>query len=113
MKLADIGKIRCQIPHPVTKDDMESVRAFLRAQGFDPDNFYQEMEMSSRFVDTHRDVSFSNAKVSLHSHNFYEILYCTNTCGAEYLLGAERYRLQKGDIIFIPPGNQPPATPSG
>ena len=104
MKLAELGKIRNYIPKTVTKGDMESVRAFLRSQGIDPDNFYQEIEMTSRFVDTHRDVSFSNAKVSLHSHNFYEILYCTNTCGAEYLLGPERYRLQKGDIIFIPPG---------
>ena len=104
MKLAELGKISNPFPQTVSKGDIESVRAFLHSQGIDPDNFYQEIEMTSRFVDTHRDVSFSNAKVSLHSHNFYEILYCTNTCGAEYLLGAERYRLQKGDIIFVPPG---------
>lgn len=104
MKLAELGKISRQIPQTLINEDMDSVRAFLHSQGIDPDNFYQEMEMTSRFVDTHRDVTFSKAQVSLHSHNFYEILYCTNTCGAEYLLGSERYRLQKGDIIFIPPG---------
>ena len=60
--------------------------------------------MESRFVDTHRDVSYSNSNVQLHSHTFYELLYCRNTCGAEYLVGSERYRLQKGDIILISPG---------
>jgi AraC-like DNA-binding protein len=42
--------------------------------------------------------------VNLHSHAFYEILYCKNTCGTEYLVGSDRYRLQKGDVVLIPPG---------
>lgn len=65
---------------------------------------YQELEMTSRYVDTHQDVSLSNSQVSLHSHVFYEILCCQNTCDVEYLVGADRYRLQKGDIVIIPPG---------
>jgi AraC-like DNA-binding protein len=40
----------------------------------------------------------------LHSHNFYEFLYCNSTGGVEYLVGADRYRLQRGDVILIPPG---------
>ena len=60
--------------------------------------------MESRFVDTHQDVSFTNTSVQLHSHSFFELICCRNSCGAEYLVGAERYRLQKGDIILIPPG---------
>jgi len=60
--------------------------------------------MSEPFVETHRDVSYSNAQLNLHSHAFYELLYCCNDCGAEYLVGADRYRLQKGDIVFVPPG---------
>lgn len=63
-----------------------------------------ELGMTSRFVDTHRDIRFSNTQVHLHSHTFYELLYCCNSGDAEYLVGAERYRLQQGDIIFIPPG---------
>ena len=39
-------------------------------------NLYQELEMESNYVDTHRDISYSNSMVQLHSHNFYEILYC-------------------------------------
>ena len=76
----------------------------LQKLGLEPGTIYQELEMDSRFVDTHRDVSHSNANINLHSHNFYELLYCRNTCGAEYLVGSERYRVQKGDIILIAPG---------
>ena len=84
------------------------VKAFLQEQilamGLDCGSLYQELEMTSRYVDTHRDTSFSNTQVQLHSHTFYELLYCSNNCGAEYLVGSERYRLQRGDIIFVPPG---------
>ena len=60
--------------------------------------------MESPYVDTHQDISHSNANVQFHSHTFYEMLCCRNTCGAEYLVGTERYKLEKGDIIFVPPG---------
>ena len=83
---------------------MLKIQETLRAEGVDFQNFYQELEMSDPFVETHRDMSFSNAQLNLHSHTFYELLYCCNDCGAEYLVGADRYRLQKGDIIFVPPG---------
>lgn len=76
----------------------------LRSLGLDPDTLYQELEMTSRFVDTHRDVSYSNAHMQLHSHTFYELIYCCNSCGAEYLVGSQRYRLQEGDLVFVPPG---------
>ena len=83
---------------------MLKIQETLRAEGVDFQNFYQELEMSDPLVETHRDMSFSNAQLNLHSHTFYELLYCCNDCGAEYLVGADRYRLQKGDIIFVPPG---------
>lgn len=66
-------------------------------------NLYQELEMDSPYVDTHRDTSTSNANVQFHSHAFYELLCCQNSCGAEYMVGTERYKLQRGDIIIIPP----------
>ena len=76
----------------------------LQHIGLDPSSFYQELEMDSAYVDTHRDVSYSNSHLHFHSHAFYELLCCRNSCGAEYLVGAERYKLQKGDIIIVPPG---------
>lgn len=60
--------------------------------------------MTSRYVDTHPDISDSNNNIQLHSHSFYELLYCCNTCGIEYLVGTERYRVQKGDIVLVAPG---------
>jgi len=76
----------------------------LRLVGIDPNDFYQELEMSSRFVDTHQDITYSNTHLSLHSHDFYEILFCRACRDVEYLVGSERYRLQPGDIVFVPPG---------
>ena len=66
-------------------------------------NFYQELEMDSPFVDTHRDICYSIEKIQLHSHPFYEILLCESG-NLQYLIEDKRYRLQKGDIVLIPPG---------
>jgi len=103
VKLDDLKKIASQLSYPITAANYEDLKQCMRRMGLDPDNLYQELEMSSRFVDTHQDVSHSNATVQLHSHTFYEIILCRNTCGAEYLVGSERYQIQKGDIILVPP----------
>ena len=104
MKLSIIRDLSRRFPQPTTQEEMLKIQETLRAEGVDFQNFYQELEMSDPLVETHRDISFSNAQLNLHSHTFYELLYCCNDCGAEYLVGADRYRLQKGDIIFVPPG---------
>lgn len=104
MKLSEIRRLTQQMPVPVSLSEQKAYFERLLAQGLDPGNLYQELEMESKYVDTHRDSSYTNANVNLHSHTFYEILYCHNTCGAEYLMGSDRYRLQKGDILLIPPG---------
>ena len=104
MKLDDIRRLSQKLGNIGEPRDVQKLQELLREMGIDPGSFYQELEMSSRYVDTHRDVSWSNASVSLHSHSFYEILYCRNTCGAEYLVESVRYQLQKGDIILVPPG---------
>ena len=103
MRLEDLRALNEHF-HSTSQPDYARVQALLLQLGLDPDNLYQELEMSGRFVQLHRDESYSNSILQLHSHTFYEILCCRNSCGAEYLVGAERYRLQKGDIIFIPPG---------
>ncbi len=88
--------------HP--KGAPEGIQAHLKPGGADPGGIYQELEMTSRFVNTHQDISGSNARITLHSHSFWEIFCCQNTCDVEYLVGAERYRLKRGDIVIIPPG---------
>jgi AraC-like DNA-binding protein len=104
VKLSDFQKFVRQMPPTYDPKDITQRSRILEQMGLDADNIYQELEMSNPFVDTHMDVSFSGTPVNLHSHDFYELLYCTNTCGVEYLVGAERYRLQKGDVIIVPPG---------
>ena len=104
MKLSIVRDISKRFPPPTTQEEMQKILETLREEGIDVQSFYQELEMSDPLVETHRDVSYSNSQLTLHSHTFYELLYCCNDCGAEYLVGADRYRLQKGDIVFVPPG---------
>lgn len=104
MKLRELNQVAQAIHYPGGKDAYFLMRESIRQMGLDPDNFYQELEMSDPMVETHRDTSYSNAHIQLHSHTFYELLYCHNSGGAEYLVGSERYRLQRGDIVFVPPG---------
>ncbi len=103
MKIYDMRKLET-FERTNTPEDYHLMRRHLREMGIDPNNLYQELEMSSRFVNTHQDTSYSNATVSLHSHNYYEILHCRSDSGVEYLIGSARYRLQKGDIVLVPPG---------
>ena len=106
MKISDIKRLAAVFADadPSDPDIQRSARELMASIGLDPDNLFQELEMESVYVDSHRDVSYAGNPVSLHSHGFYELIYCRNSCGAEYLLGTERYRLQRGDIVMIPPG---------
>lgn len=103
MKLDDFRKLS-EMNLPQTEEGYAIVAAWLKERGIDPSNVYQELEMSSRYVNTHRDTTHSNARVNLHSHTYAEILYCRSCEGVEYLIGSDRYRLRKGDIIYVPPG---------
>ena len=104
MKLGELQKLTQMMPALQGPQLQQWLQEHLAQIGLDPNAIYQELEMTSPYVDTHRDSSYSNSHVQLHSHTFYEVLYCTNSCGAEYLVGSQRYRLQQGDIIFVPPG---------
>ncbi len=104
MKLSELRKISHIIPRTNAEDFPVHIHKALQNMGLDPNTFYQELEMDSPYVDTHQDISYSNNNVHFHSHTFYEMLCCRNSCNAEYLVGTDRYKLQKGDIIFVPPG---------
>ena len=104
MKLSELHKFTQFISEDASANDQKKIYDLLASIGINPNTFYQELEMTSRLVDTHRDVTYSNVHVQLHSHAFYELIFCRNTCGAEYLIGSERYRLMRGDLVFIPPG---------
>ena len=104
MKLGELRKLGQIMAGIEGVDAHQKMRELLLEMELDPDTVYQELEMTSRFVDTHRDISYPNAHMQLHSHAFYELLFCCNSCNAEYLVGSQRYRLREGDLIFVPPG---------
>lgn len=79
------------------------MRELLLANGIDPATFYQDAEMSSRFVDAHQDISFAGETISSHIHPFHELVYCISG-PMDYLVGSEQYHLQQGDILSIPAG---------
>jgi len=104
VKLSEMRALTQKMPNPSYQVESANMMEHVKILGLDTTSFHQELEMDSPYVDTYRDITYSNAHVQLHSHSFYEILYCRNTCGAEYLVGSDRYKLQKGDLIFVPPG---------
>lgn len=104
MKISMLREISKRFAPPQTPEQMQKIWEALQKEGVAFQNFYQELEMSSPMVDTHRDETHNNAVMSLHSHDFYEMLYCRECRGVEYLVGAECYRIQSGDIIIVPPG---------
>lgn len=104
MKLEEVKKLSAELPKDGIRISAKDAEMILKKSGLEIGAVYQELEMTSRYVDTHQDVTYPGANVTLHSHNFYEILFCHSTGGAEYLVGPDRYRLQRGDIIIIPPG---------
>ena len=103
MKLDDVRKLT-SVEFLHTAESQQKIHEYLLSIGIDPSNLYQELEMSSRFVNTHRDVSYTSQIVSLHSHSYVEIVCCQSSFGVEYLVGSDRYRLRKGDIVLVAPG---------
>lgn len=103
MKKDQLHQLLRSIPQPDTPEGNTRVRELLLANGVDPASLYQTMEMSSRFVDAHMDISFPGDVISPHGHSFHEMVYCLSG-GIDYLIGAEQYHLQRGDILFVPAG---------
>ena len=87
-----------------SEPDMIALKKKCDAMGIDLETIYQELEMSSAYAESHRDISREPGLVRLHSHSFYEMICCVSCENIQYIIGTERYRLQRGDIIWIPPG---------
>ena len=66
-------------------------------------NIFQDLQMRSQFVNVNRDTKNFENLVDLHSHSFYEIIYCERG-DIVYMVGTRRYNITDGDIILIPPG---------
>lgn len=78
------------------------IHSYLKTEGYIKNNVYQLLEMSNQYVEMLEDISMPEDIVQLHSHNFYEIIWCRSE-NIHYSLGAEHFLLQPGDVVFIPP----------
>lgn len=104
MKLSEAKKYRKLVQaHKHAEISNEELQKAMIAEGEILSNLYQELEMDSKTADCHEDVNYTKDSIQLHSHTFYEILYCQSG-NVQYLLGADRYRVGRGDIVFVPPG---------
>lgn len=96
--------MRSRFQRPKTEAEYLQILEYLAAEGIVIGNLYQELEMSSGPVSFHSDISYNRQSISLHSHSFYEIMFCRSSDRVEYLVGANRYRLAAGDLILVAPG---------
>ncbi len=71
MKLEELARLAGMVSRSSDPENQQAVQEALQKLGYEPGSFYQELEMSHRFVDTHQDTSYSNTSVQLHSHTFY------------------------------------------
>ncbi len=94
--------LQTQYDLPVQNVSNRKLQELLRKSGLVKENPYQELEMDAPFVEAQQDISYTADEVQLHSHFFYELI-CCRSGNVQYLIGAKRYRLQRGDIIFLPP----------
>lgn len=104
VKISQLRQLMYNLPTDAAPKDPGWRMNYFRRAGINPGEVYQELEMESCFVDTHRDVTEAGEQISQHSHNFFELLYCRSDCTLEYLIGTRRYLMQKGDMVFVPPG---------
>ena len=104
MKLSQVNYLKELLKElPQNLDLVDQIRIISEKTGIRLDTAYQEMEMDDPYVDTHEDPGISPEGINLHSHVFYEILYiCSGNI--QYLIKTERYQIQPGDIIIVPPG---------
>lgn len=118
MKLSNFSEIFAFIkreglhdaPETLTEKELQTLLSdptlrekFLRLFNGPNHNFYQELEMDSPYVNTHRDISYAPENLQLHSHSFYEVIYCESG-NLQYLIADKRYHIHAGDVILVPPG---------
>ena len=104
MKMGELQNMMVTVHSGSRLSPSDQIADHLTKIGLEANRLYHELEMSSSYVDSHRDISTARERVQPHSHSFYELILCCSCNNIQYLLGSQRYRLQKGDVLFIPPG---------
>ena len=79
-------------------------RRYICQQGMTLHDLYNGLKMYDPYAQFHVDENSVQDPVCLHSHSYYELIYCLQTVGVSYLVGPQHYYPQKGDLICILPG---------
>ncbi len=104
MKTNQIHELTAVLLRSDSPENIAFVKKKLQEMGLTLTDLFQRLEMLNNHVDAFRDEGFANISTPVHSHSFWEIVYCQSNCGAEYFLGTTCFQLQRGDIVLIPPG---------
>ena len=104
MKISELRDLQNRFNQPKNAEEFEEIVKYVQNLGINLSNIYQELEMSSKYVDIHKDVTYKKMSISLHSHSFYEIIFCRAADRVEYLVGSRHYKLTAGDVIIVAPG---------
>ncbi len=96
MKRSELGKL---IGKDISRDE---ARKKLQTLGLG--DWEQSLEMDSVWANAHRDITYTAENgLGLHSHLFYEIIYCVQG-EVEYILDTRTVTVSAGDVILVPPG---------
>lgn len=104
MNISTLRDLQNKFKQPKSQEEFEEIMQYIQNIGINISNLYQELEMSSAYANIHRDITYKRTNISLHSHSFYEVIYCRASDRVEYLVGSRHYRLTAGDIIIVAPG---------
>ncbi len=104
MKISFLRDLQRKFNNPKTEEEYNEVIEYVQNLGINLGNLYQELEMSSTYANIHKDITYKKSNVSLHSHSFYEVLFCRSADRVKYLVGSRQYKLSAGDIVIVAPG---------
>ena len=104
MKISALRELQTKFKQPKTAEEIEEIMEYIRENGINITDLYQELEMTSTYANIHKDRTHKKVNIALHSHSFYEVIHCRAADRVEYLIGSRQYRINAGDIIIIAPG---------
>ena len=91
----------------VSQQQKEHFYAHMDHLGFASTQTPGEFEAGQKYINpvtAALDILDKSSQLPMHSHTFMEIFQYVSDSKVEYLIGTQRYILQKGDIVCVPPG---------
>ena len=102
------GKMKTYLQGNVTQKQKEQFQAHMDYLGFEstsnPGEFAYDGVSFHNLVTAGTDVLNRSSQLPMHSHTFMEIFQYISDSRVEYLIETQRYILQQGDIVCVPPG---------